>query len=429
MQFDDLDKKIQEAAERFHPVYDEQAWHKMEALLNRELPQKHTRRKTVLWLTLFISIIVLGGAILLQHPLQRPKQPIQTLTEMPTSLLGKNHDSIKKENAGKAFANGAVSTGAIKNAFHATTLLALSNRKMFLQKSLYTRSGNSNKIDEGQEIGLPSTTTPVGDGLNAISKFPDGLNHEAFSIAMLQRQPVITSPVIENQNVGKSKNVASGVQKQAISNNDENTKLKENRIDNPLSLNVSAGADVSAVNIGNIGRINPVFGATIGYNINRKWNLRAGFYKVKKVYKAEASDYHPPSEFWADYPFLERIDARCTVIEIPFVVNYTFKKTVTAGYFGAVGLSSYIMKQETYHYISERPGQSYQSDIDSYTNQNKHYLSSLRLSFGYAKKVNSRISVTTEPYLNLPLSGIGFGKVKLNSGGVLLTLGIKPFGK
>jgi hypothetical protein len=32
-----------------------------------------------------------------------------------------------------------------------------------------------------------------------------------------------------------------------------------------------------------------------------------------------------------------------------------------------------------------------------------------------------------EPYFKLPLSGVGFGKVKLNSGGVLVTAVIKPF--
>ena len=32
-----------------------------------------------------------------------------------------------------------------------------------------------------------------------------------------------------------------------------------------------------------------------------------------------------------------------------------------------------------------------------------------------------------EPYIKLPLSGVGYGKVKLNSGGLLITVGFKPF--
>ena len=32
-----------------------------------------------------------------------------------------------------------------------------------------------------------------------------------------------------------------------------------------------------------------------------------------------------------------------------------------------------------------------------------------------------------EPYVKLPLTGIGYGKVKLNSGGILFSIGIKPF--
>jgi hypothetical protein len=32
-----------------------------------------------------------------------------------------------------------------------------------------------------------------------------------------------------------------------------------------------------------------------------------------------------------------------------------------------------------------------------------------------------------EPYLELPLNGIGFGKINLNSTGLLFTLVVKPF--
>jgi hypothetical protein len=32
-----------------------------------------------------------------------------------------------------------------------------------------------------------------------------------------------------------------------------------------------------------------------------------------------------------------------------------------------------------------------------------------------------------EPYIKLPLTGVGYGKVKLNSGGVLFSIGVNPF--
>jgi len=35
--------------------------------------------------------------------------------------------------------------------------------------------------------------------------------------------------------------------------------------------------------------------------------------------------------------------------------------------------------------------------------------------------------LTAEPYLKLPLGGVGYGKVKLNSTGILFSVSVKPF--
>ena len=61
------------------------------------------------------------------------------------------------------------------------------------------------------------------------------------------------------------------------------------------------------------------------------------------------------------------------------------------------------------------------------TNQNKHYFSVVDISAGYEHSINKRFSIIAEPYVKLPLSGIGIGKIKLNSAGVLFTAAIKPF--
>lgn len=429
MQFDNLDNKVQDAAERFYPVYDEQAWRKMEILLNREMPQDHQCRRTLLRFALFIFMLVLGGTRLLYRQLHVARKPMPPLTAMPVALPVRNHTSRKEEAAPTVFANEPIATASKKNAFDANTSPPLAGRKMFLQTSRLTASDIGNNVAAGQEISLPATISTAGDKWNDMRVLPDDLTRKEFGSGLVQGQCAVPLTVFENQHSGKRKNLTAGEGMQVLLSNDQNAETNENKAGNSISLNVSAGAEVSAVSIGKIGNVNPVFGATIGYGISRKWNIRAGFFKTKKVYRADAADYHPPSEFWTGYPYLESIDAKCTVIEMPFVIEYMLKKTLTAGYFSAVGLSSYLMKQETYHYVSERPGQPYQSDTDNHNNQNKHYLSSMRLSFGYAKKMNQRLTVTAELYLNLPLRGIGFGKVRLTSGGVLLTLGLKPFGK
>ena len=60
MQSEEFYNKIQQAADNHHPAYDEQAWAKMEKLLNKHLPQKKDdKRRIIFFLLLFL---LLGGA-------------------------------------------------------------------------------------------------------------------------------------------------------------------------------------------------------------------------------------------------------------------------------------------------------------------------------------------------------------------------------
>jgi hypothetical protein len=43
--------------------------------------------------------------------------------------------------------------------------------------------------------------------------------------------------------------------------------------------------------------------------------------------------------------------------------------------------------------------------------------------------LNKNISLQAEPYLKIALDGVGYGKVNLNSAGVLFSAIIKPFAK
>ncbi|MEO8568693.1 MAG: hypothetical protein ABI419_06145, partial [Ginsengibacter sp.] len=203
---------------------------------------------------------------------------------------------------------------------------------------------------------------------------------------------------------------------------------KKNKFANSFSLNLSAGPDVSAVDLNNLGTFEILYGAGIGYKFGKRWQLRTGFYSVKKVYGARPSDYNPPSAFWNYYPGLEDINADCAVTEIPLIINYTFRQNSRQAWFGSAGLSSYFMKRETYDYHSKTPW-GYQDKSYTIYRENKHYLSSVRISAGYEKTLNRAISISAEPYLNLPLSGIGYGKVKLNSAGLLFSVNVKPFAK
>ncbi len=65
MPFDKLDKKAQEAADQYSPAYNEDAWLKMEALLDEQMPQnKEVKRKLPLaWI--FVLLLIVGSGVVL----------------------------------------------------------------------------------------------------------------------------------------------------------------------------------------------------------------------------------------------------------------------------------------------------------------------------------------------------------------------------
>ena len=64
MSIDNLDKKIQEAADQFEPAYNENAWDKMEKLLNEHMPQKKERNRKLFWIIFLLSLVA-GSVIFL----------------------------------------------------------------------------------------------------------------------------------------------------------------------------------------------------------------------------------------------------------------------------------------------------------------------------------------------------------------------------
>ncbi len=165
----------------------------------------------------------------------------------------------------------------------------------------------------------------------------------------------------------------------------------------------------------------------IGYIYRERLSIRAGFYNAAKVYTANPDAYKAPANFYTYYPYLVKVDADCRVYEIPVSIGYHFGTRKNHSWFVSGTLSSYLMKRETYNYSYKTSAWgTVQQREWTLNNQNQHLFSVLGLSGGYQRKITDRISFIAEPYLRLPFQGVGYGKVKLNSAGMLFSLAIQP---
>jgi hypothetical protein len=118
------------------------------------------------------------------------------------------------------------------------------------------------------------------------------------------------------------------------------------------------------------------------------------------------------------------IEANCKILDLPVHLRFDALRKARYTAFVSTGLSSYIMLSERYGY--------YYPTYDPYLRPEwrgkrtgEHYLSVVNLSVGYERNLGRRFSWQAEPFLKLPLGGVGFGKVRLGSSGVFVSLKYK----
>lgn len=199
-----------------------------------------------------------------------------------------------------------------------------------------------------------------------------------------------------------------------------------------LSFSITLSPDLNSAENFNNSKIGESFGLGASYQASKKLSINSGFYYSKKTYSADPLKYKSDLEPFNYSKYAQSIDADCRVIDLP--VNLSYKMLEKSGHTISVstGLSSYFMLREKYTFIRKaNPSYPPTGPEPSYTidNKNQHIFSVINLSAGFTKPLNSKLDLTIEPYAKLPVSGIGQGKVNLQSVGLAFQLDFKPIKK
>lgn len=461
MQFENFDNKIREAADHHHPAYDEKAWEKMEKLLDKHLPQKEDDRRRIIFLLLLFVLLGGGTWFLLGRSgnpdkaiskTNQPNQSTNVASNDKKNQMNSDRDKISltpnttitnENNLQQKLSEDKTTTVIDRNKYSQSVVSMINDR---LKETVRKNASSPEKINSGnkeqakvnnvtdkasgqetatipsKEIGDNKTTTSTPNTTNNNNSEKDKSNFDNPPNSSSTKTP------IESVNGNKSEDAdKKDVAKNANINSDSKKPSAKNKKNNYFFFSLSAGPDVSAAGINSIGKLKPVYGIGVGFSFHDKFTLRTGFYSARKIYTASPDEYHPPYDFWTYYPYLKKVNADCKVFEIPLTLSYNFSHSVNHTIFGTAGISSYLMKRETYNYISKLPSGLTTNRQQTLNNKNKHYFSVVTLSGGYERNLSKSVSIAAEPYVKIPVDGIGFGKVQLNSAGVLFSLLVKPF--
>ena len=181
-----------------------------------------------------------------------------------------------------------------------------------------------------------------------------------------------------------------------------------------------AGLDATRVDFQKVNHAGNDFGLLVGYQFGKRWSVETGVFVDRKYYYSKGEylntkkiSYNPPNskitDVWGD----------CRMLELPLIVKYNFASSNHSEWFSTVGLSSYIMNKEDYDY-KYYYANSGTSAVHNYTynNASKNLFSVMQFSAGYSRKIGKSTDLRLEPYVKIPLSGLGYGELRFWSTGM-----------
>lgn len=466
---DELDNIIRDAAANHHPAYDNKAWDKMKVLLEEHLPQKKNKRR-FLWLWLAMLLLGIGGYWTFNHYSANKKQvatnPQKANNSLPANLIKTGNADTNVATATNTNTNSTSNTDPRSNTNPASNTDQASSTNISSGPDANPNTSfNSNpdkfgKSNSTHAVNIPKQKTPSGrfavsnsaartavTVLNSAAEEFNGLtpnqpvNENSNSKAADKKDEQLKNNALSNPDLiaktsenkaeeKKAEEKKPGEKKDNITVKQESSKKqnKKTSLLGNLGFIISGGPDISMVEVKKPGKVTLSYGVGLGYTFKNKLTIQTGFYVANKIYSADSSEYHPTGPVWIYYPYVNNIDANCKVFEIPVNLLYNFGKKGKHNWYAGAGISSVFMKSEVYDYSYDYFGQTYK-DQTVIKNENQHNFSMLGLTAGYQYNISNRVSLSAQPYVKLPLKGIGFGKVELKSGGVLMNLTVKPFAK
>lgn len=275
-------------------------------------------------------------------------------------------------------------------------------------KSITTSSSENNSIAK-QNIS-PAT----GISADSLSDQRKTSAAELRESATAINDSIYTKPVAKKDSTERTEN------QKAVDENKPEADKNANTSNWYMKLLVSP--DLSAIGYNKPGKTGVNIGLMAEYSPSKHWGISMGAIWSKKLYdkKNPGKSYsYGGTWFEADY-----LDGDCRVLDIPINITYYILPEARLNFYATLGVSSYIMLKEDYVYTVTENNYKYYY-YEDYKNQNRHWFSMLNLSFGLQYKISPRLQLQAEPFLKVPMSGVGQGKIDLVSAGSFFTLKYK----
>ena len=185
-----------------------------------------------------------------------------------------------------------------------------------------------------------------------------------------------------------------------------------------LFLGVVGGLDASSV------KTKPLqygynLGVSVRYQFSRLFSIESGVIWTHKKYSSEGEYFKKEHTNLPAYANLEDVYGYCNMFDIPINLQLNFFCHNKSSLFTSAGLSSYFMVKENYTAEAVNWGRTYYYALDSsYRRPQAQLFCMFNWSVGYEYRLRRNRKIYIEPYLKLPLRGLGMGQLPIYSTGI-----------
>ena len=415
---DDIFKKrLEDPARQFS--YNDEDWDALEQLLDKDKP-----RRRIMWLPIISGIaamllLVFGWWFFKPATtIDKPAKQRVVVKQVPDALPADTTAARSQQQvAVNAVPDTAAKPGQKDQGVTRQGNIAPKNQ---LNNLATNKPGKNNGLIFTPPANVaPNTGNVQGKTINDSSPVLTTVNSPVIA-----KQP---SPDTSGRQNGIQKNdnnqqvAANGAPDKTITTTPETSKAPKKKITKSFAgrpqfaIGVIASSDLNGVNsFGSESKLGSNFGVQLSVGV-KKFTISTGAIYSIKPYATGFQNYTTAYTFKED-PI--GVTADCRMIDIPINVGYQVYKKQRNKISVGTGLSSYFMLYEKYKYTYSTPNagpQSYQ------VKNSKNYLLSIaNVNVNFERQLNSKISLSVQPYMKIPLAAVGYSQVSLQSAGIAI---------
>jgi len=263
--------------------------------------------------------------------------------------------------------------------------------------------GQVGRMMGGNDVGKNVTTVQDEKGLHLASNNVQRANTKLRLDVNANNIPVKSNA--DSQTKDKKKN--------------DNIKLQKPRPS--FYVGILGSPDLSTIKWQSVKNVGTRYGVLLGYSFNGRWSIETGAYYSKKKYFTDGEYFDKTNAYILKYVDQLKVSGVCNMWEFPVNVRYNLSTGKNTKWFATAGASAYYMSREKYDCSGYLNGAAWWQEWDKKPSHNS-WSTNLNLSVGYEQQLGRIGNLRLEPYVRVPMSGIGTGKLSIMSAG--LNIGI-----